>query len=105
MTATPITEAGRHSVTVPTHPQLRLGTLDAIMTDVAGPPRRPEECCAGEAIWVRPARVVATTLLLGLLILWDGTYHQSCVALASPLLVWVVAVCGGGGWVCGLSGS
>ena len=35
MTATRITEAGRHSVTVPTHRQLRLGTLDAIVTDVA----------------------------------------------------------------------
>ena len=32
--------------------------------------------------------LVATTLLLGLLILWDGTYDQSCVALASPLLVY-----------------
>ena len=35
MTVTRSTEAGRHSVTVPAHRQLRIGTLDAIVTDVA----------------------------------------------------------------------
>ena len=34
MTATRITDVGRHSVTVPAHRDLRLGTLDAIVTDV-----------------------------------------------------------------------
>ncbi len=34
MTATRITDADRHSV--PVHRELRLGTLDAIVTDVAG---------------------------------------------------------------------
>ena len=29
-------DADRHSVTVPAHRELRLGTLDAIVTDVAG---------------------------------------------------------------------
>lgn len=36
MTDTRITDAGRHSVTVPAHRELRLGTLDSIVTDVAG---------------------------------------------------------------------
>ena len=43
MTATRTTDAGRHSVTVPVHRELRLGTLDAIVTDVAaqlGVPKR-----------------------------------------------------------------
>ena len=35
MTATRTTDAGRHSVTVPAHRELRLGILDAIVTDVA----------------------------------------------------------------------
>lgn len=35
MTATRTTDASRHSVTVPAHRELRLGTLDAIVTDVA----------------------------------------------------------------------
>ena len=38
--------------------------------------------------------LVATTLLLGLLILWDGTYDQSCVALASPALVYFAILYG-----------
>ena len=33
--------------------------------------------------------LVGTTLLLGLLLIWQGTYNQSCVALASPALVYV----------------
>ncbi len=43
MTGTRTTDAGRHSVTVPVHRELRLGTLDAIVTDVAaqlGVPKR-----------------------------------------------------------------
>ena len=36
MTTTRITDAGRHSVTVPARRELRLGTLDAIVSDVAG---------------------------------------------------------------------
>ena len=35
MTATRITDAGRHSLAVPAHRELRLGTLDAIVSDVA----------------------------------------------------------------------
>ena len=35
MTATRITDASQHSVTVPSHREPRLGTLDAIVTDVA----------------------------------------------------------------------
>ncbi|MDE2762465.1 MAG: hypothetical protein OXQ94_14575 [Gemmatimonadota bacterium] len=35
MTATRITGAGRHSVTVPAHRELRPGTLAAIVSDVA----------------------------------------------------------------------
>ena len=38
--------------------------------------------------------LVATTLLLGLLILWDGTYDQSCAALVSPALVYVAILYG-----------
>lgn len=34
-TVTRITDAGRHSVTVPAHRELRLGTLHAILTAVA----------------------------------------------------------------------
>ena len=36
MTLTRTTDTDRHSVTVPVHRELRLGTLDAIMADVAG---------------------------------------------------------------------
>ena len=36
MTVTRSTDSDRHSVTVPVHRELRLGTLDAIVTDVAG---------------------------------------------------------------------
>ena len=36
MTLTRTTDTDRHSVTVPVHRDLRIGTLDAIMTDVAG---------------------------------------------------------------------
>ena len=35
MTVTRITDAGRHSVTVPMHREMRLGTLDAMVRDVA----------------------------------------------------------------------
>lgn len=35
MTVTRVTETGRHSVTVPDHRELRLGTLSAIVNDVA----------------------------------------------------------------------
>lgn len=35
MTATRIIDSGQHSVTVPAHRELRVGTLDAIVTDVA----------------------------------------------------------------------
>lgn len=33
--------------------------------------------------------LVGTTLLLGLLPLWQGAYERSCVALATPTLVYV----------------
>lgn len=33
--------------------------------------------------------LVGTTVLLGLLLLWQGTYAQSCVALATPALVYI----------------
>ena len=36
MTATRVTETDRHGVTVPAYRELRLGTLDPIVTDVAG---------------------------------------------------------------------
>ena len=36
MTVTRTTDTDQHSVTVPMHRELRLGTLDAIMADVAG---------------------------------------------------------------------
>ena len=38
--------------------------------------------------------LVGTTLLLGLLLLWQGTYDQSCVALASPALVYIAILYG-----------
>lgn len=38
--------------------------------------------------------LIATTLLLGVLVLWDGTYDQSCLALASPALVYVAILYG-----------
>ena len=38
--------------------------------------------------------LVGTTLLLGLLVLWQGTYDQSCVALASPALVYIAILYG-----------
>ena len=38
--------------------------------------------------------LVGTALLLGLLLLWQGTYAQSCVALASPALVYVAILYG-----------
>lgn len=43
MTVTRVTEAGKHSVTVPAHRALRMKTLNAIVTKVAeiiGLPRR-----------------------------------------------------------------
>lgn len=38
--------------------------------------------------------LVATTVLLGLSLLWQGTYDQSCLALASPALVYVAILYG-----------
>lgn len=38
--------------------------------------------------------LVGTTLLLGLLLLWERTYDQSCVALASPALVYLAILYG-----------
>ena len=35
MTVTRVTEAGKHSVTVPAHRELRVGTLNAIVSEVA----------------------------------------------------------------------
>lgn len=35
MTVTRVTEAGNHSVTVPAHRELRVGTLNAIVNEVA----------------------------------------------------------------------
>ena len=43
MTVTRVTEIGKHSVTVPAHRELRVGTLNAIVNEVAevvGLPRR-----------------------------------------------------------------
>ena len=38
--------------------------------------------------------LIGTTLLLGLLLLWQGTYDQSCLALASPPLVYFAILYG-----------
>ena len=38
--------------------------------------------------------LLGTTLLLGLVLLWQGTYDRSCVALASPGLVYVAIIYG-----------
>ena len=38
--------------------------------------------------------LVGTTLLLGLLLLWQRTYHHSCVALTTPALVYVAILYG-----------
>ncbi|MDE0004425.1 MAG: hypothetical protein OXQ29_17185 [Rhodospirillaceae bacterium] len=38
--------------------------------------------------------LAATTLLLGVLLLWARTYEQSCVALASPALVYIAVFWG-----------
>ena len=38
--------------------------------------------------------LVGTTLLLGLLLLWQRTYDQSCVALTSPALVYIAILYG-----------
>ena len=38
--------------------------------------------------------LVGSTLLLGLLLLWQGTYDQSCVALGSPALAYIAIVYG-----------
>ena len=35
MTVTRVTETGKHSVTVPAHRELRIGTLNAIVNEVA----------------------------------------------------------------------
>lgn len=35
MTVTRVTEVGKHSVTVPAHRELRVGTLNAIVSEVA----------------------------------------------------------------------
>ncbi|MDE2870373.1 MAG: hypothetical protein OXQ94_01595 [Gemmatimonadota bacterium] len=38
--------------------------------------------------------LVGTSLLLGLLLLWQRTYDHSCVALATPALVYVAILYG-----------
>ncbi len=38
MTVTPTAEGDQHQVTVPRHRDVRIGTLDAIIADVAFPP-------------------------------------------------------------------
>ncbi|MDE0081756.1 MAG: hypothetical protein OXT72_03800 [Gammaproteobacteria bacterium] len=38
--------------------------------------------------------LVASTLLLGVLVVWQRTYEQSCLALVSPGLVYLAVFCG-----------
>ena len=42
--------------------------------------------------FLRP--LVGTTFLLGLLLLWQRTYHHSCVALTTPALIYVAILYG-----------
>ena len=41
MTVTRVTEVGKHSVTVPAHRELRVGTLNAVVNEVQHPPVAP----------------------------------------------------------------
>ena len=55
-----------------------------------GPTRKP----ARDTVDSLLGPLAATTLLLGVLLLWARTYEQSCLALASPGLVYIAVFWG-----------